>query len=32
MNIPGLSVRTIQRDVAASPFSTGANIQVEIQE
>lgn len=28
MNIPSLSARTIQRDIASSHFSIGANIQV----
>ena len=28
MNVPGLSARTLERDIAASQFTTGANIQV----
>ncbi len=30
MNIPSLSARTIQRDIASGPFSIGANIQVRV--
>ena len=30
MNIPSLSARTIQHDIASGPFSIGANIQVRV--
>ena len=30
MNIPSLSARTIQRDIASGPFSIDANVRVRV--